>query len=330
MTSVASSKTTAPTHSFVTWYPTCGRSDAIAAALGAPSHLIHYLGFKKPLHAPLKYPAQALVTWRRLASERPAVVLVASPPVIAALVAWTYCALMGARLVIDAHTGAFADPRWRWARPLQRWLCRRALVTLVTGEHLAAEVRRWGGRAHVLATVPVELARVEPAVLGPGPHVLVVNTFSADEPLDEVSEAARRTPDVTFHVTGDLRRADAAVAAAAPENLTLTGWLSDPEYQALLAGVDVVVCLTTRDHTMQHGAYEAMAIGTPLVTSDWPLLRAVFSAGTVHVDNSSGAIAAAVRHALAAHGTLSREMAGLRARQQVAFETAITELARMG
>jgi glycosyltransferase involved in cell wall biosynthesis len=55
------------------------------------------------------------------------------------------------------------------------------------------------------------------------------------------------------------------------------------------------MCLTTRDHTMQNGAAEALYLGTPIITSDWDILREYFSRGTIHVDNSADAIAAAVR-----------------------------------
>lgn len=181
----------------------------------------------------------------------------------------------------------------------------------------------------MLATVPVEVAPAEGPVLGPGPHVLVVNTFSADEPLDEIMRAAARLPGVTFHVTGDLRRAARVLQGETPDNVRLTGWVSDPDYHGLLRGSDVVLCLTTRDHTMQHGGYEAMASRKPLVTSDWPLLREVFAAGTVHVDNSSEAIAAGLQRALDEREALSREMAVLGAQRDAAFRTAIAGLRQL-
>jgi glycosyltransferase involved in cell wall biosynthesis len=56
-----------------------------------------------------------------------------------------------------------------------------------------------------------------------------------------------------------------------------------------------VMTLTTRDHTMLRGAYEAIYQGTPVIVSDWPILREFFADGARHVDNSSTAIAEAVR-----------------------------------
>jgi hypothetical protein len=56
-----------------------------------------------------------------------------------------------------------------------------------------------------------------------------------------------------------------------------------------------VLTLTTRDHTMLRGAYEAIYQGTPVVVSDWALLRDAFPEGAVHVDNTPEGIAAGIR-----------------------------------
>jgi glycosyltransferase involved in cell wall biosynthesis len=92
----------------------------------------------------------------------------------------------------------------------------------------------------------------------------------------------------------------------------LTGFLDEPTYNALLAHADVVMCLTTRDHTMQNGAAEALYLGTPIITSDWPILREYFSRGTIHVDNSAEAIAEAVRRMQQDGSTYRSEVRQLR------------------
>ena len=56
-----------------------------------------------------------------------------------------------------------------------------------------------------------------------------------------------------------------------------------------------MLTLTTRDHTMLRGAYEAIYQGTPVIVSDWPLLRDSFDAGAIHVPNTADAIVAAIR-----------------------------------
>ena len=176
------------------------------------------------------------------------------------------------------------------------------MATIVTSEHLAREVERWGGRALVIGVVPVEFIDAAPAELGAGRHVAVINTFSQDEPLADILHAAaqcqRAGQDVTFHITGSLKHVRSRLPDELPANVRFTGWLSEQDYASLLRGVDAVLCLTKHDHTMQRGGYEAMALGQPLITSHWGILRQAFCAGTVHVDNSPRQIAAAVAQVL--------------------------------
>jgi hypothetical protein len=47
---------------------------------------------------------------------------------------------------------------------------------------------------------------------------------------------------------------------------------------------------------MQHGALEALALGRPLITSNWPLLQRTFAKGTLHVDNTSTSLIRAIKH----------------------------------
>jgi hypothetical protein len=46
---------------------------------------------------------------------------------------------------------------------------------------------------------------------------------------------------------------------------------------------------------MLRGAYEAIYQGTPVIVSNWPILRASFPYGAVHVDNTPEGIAQGVR-----------------------------------
>jgi len=120
-----------------------------------------------------------------------------------------------------------------------------------------------------------------------------VCTYSVDEPVGAVVEAARRLPDVWFSFTGDPDYAPRGFRESLPKNIRLTGFIPDGEYVSLLRAADAILVLTRDDHTMQRGGYEAVALEKPLITSAWTLLRQVFSRGTVHVDNSPEGIAQA-------------------------------------
>ena len=244
-----------------------------------------------------KYPAQALATLRLLRQARPRLIVVQSPPSFAAWTAAFYARATGAILVIDAHSDAFERSIWMSPRWITAAVARTALATLVTNRHWAERVQSWGGVSRVVSSIPTTFAPGVAPDLGDGRHVAVVNTWAPDEPLDALLAAAATVPDATFHITGRDERV-ATLDGPIPANVRFTGFLPEDRYHGLLRTADVVVCLTTRDHTMQNGASEALSHGTPIVTSDWEVLREYFAKGTAHVDNSPAGIAAGIRTVL--------------------------------
>ena len=282
----------APRVTYISWAESCSRSDHTARELGGTSHMVYAPQFgSRASTILLKYFAQWVQTARLLRKERPDAVFVMTPPLVAALPAFWYAWRHRKHIVLDAHSAAFLHPRWRRLQWLQRALCRRASTTLVHNEHIAALVQQAGGHATLVPDVPIEYAERERFPRPAGFAVAVVCSFNYDEPIREILEAAALLPDVHFFVTGNPRHLDAALAASLPPNVRLTGFLSTAAYGGLLTDADVVLTLTTRDHTMLRGAYEAIYQGTPVIVSDWPILREAFPEGAIHVANSAEAIA---------------------------------------
>ena len=281
---------------FIAWGPPAytNRTRPFAAALNIQVLHVYSTRRRGALAALVKYPYQAVATARYLLRRRPSLVFVQHPPSFTAMVAAVYGALTGAPFVIDAHSDAFDSPWWSRPRWLQRRIARRALTTVVTNEHFAELLRSGGAHASIVRDFPTDF---DPALypMGAELNVAVVATFAPDEPLGEVVAAARELPDVRFRVTGDTRREDATIPSSLPPNVELTGFLPAAEYYGLVHGSDAAMVLTTRDHTMQRGACEALSLGTPIITSDWPVLRTYFSKGTVHVDNTAAGIRDGVR-----------------------------------
>lgn len=317
---------------FVIWGPPLKgrRSLVLGTALGLDE--VAYLADDWTpglLSDPIKYPRLALRTIRLLMSRRPRVVFVQTPPTLAVWLVAAYARAAGAAFIIDAHSDAFQRSRWTRPRWLNRLVARRALATLVTDPHWAARLESDGATAMVIPDVPqVADTATDRDPLGPGFHVLVINTWASDEPLAEVLAAARQLPEVTLHVTG---RRDARFEAlgSLPSNVRFTDFLSDDAYQRLMRSVDAVACLTTRDHTMQRGACESLSSGRPIVTSDWGLLRSYFSRGTVFVDNSRDGIRDGIRQLMAHYDEYAHAIETLRAQRLAEWavrRTAIIEL----
>jgi len=274
---------------FISWIAYSRRSQLMADKFQMKLHLIHSLK-RHPFLAPLRYLLQAANTLSTLIREKPEIVFVQNPPIFAPLVVYVYAKLWGARYIIDVHTTALLARVWQWSLPLHAFLSRQAIATIVTNEHLEAMVKAWGANTFVVADIPAVLPLGKPFELKGKFSVAVINSFAPDEPLAEVLSAAASLPDVHFYITGDPLRAKKSFLQHRPENVQFTGFLPDEAYLGLLRAAQAIMVLTTHDHTMQRGACEAVSIGKPIITSNWPLLKAYFHKGTLHVDNTSRGI----------------------------------------
>lgn len=317
---------------FLVWGPPSHgpRSQVFARKLGIDAlHFVEATRRRGLLAAPFKYSAQAIKTLWLLFRKRPRIVFVQSPPSFAVLFVYIYCALMNGRFVVDAHSDALQSPYWTRPQWLYRFLARRAVTTIVTNEHFQQQINDWGGHAFVLRDIPTTFPRAGAFSFDGDFNVVVVNTFAADEPLAEVLAAAAELEDVHFYVTGKKRSAGQQIPGPVSPNVHFTGFLPNEAYYALLEGSQAVMCLTTRNHTMQRGACEALSLGKPIITSDWPLLRTYFNKGTVHVDNTTAGIGQGVQQMKGEYGRYQTGIKQLQAAQQQEWQSKITLLTRL-
>lgn len=314
---------------FLVWGPPSHgpRSKVLARELGIEAlQYVHATARRGWVAAPYKYSYQTLATMHLLMQQRPQVVFVQTPPSPAVLIVYLYCKLTGARYVIDAHSDALQRRIWMWPRWLHRLLARNAVATIVTNEHHQAQIQRMGGQAFILRDIPTHFdANGEYPMYG-NFNVVVVNTFAHDEPLTELLEAAQELPDIHFYVTGKKARARPELLACAAPNVHFTDFLPDELYYTVLSTAQAVMCLTTRDHTMQRGACEALSLGKPIITSDWPLLRTYFHSGTVHVPNTADGIRQGVRTMQEHYSQYQAEIKDLQRDQQVEWRGKVQAL----
>jgi glycosyltransferase involved in cell wall biosynthesis len=165
-------------------------------------------------------------------------------------------------------------------------------MTIVTNSPLKDLCNKWGGRSEVLPdklpdmSVPagsyanlIRDARKK--------SVMAVTTFSSDEPVDEIIEAASILgTDFDLYFTGNYYNflKSKGQEYAPPSNVTFTGFISEADYRALMSLVDVVIVLTTKDLILNCGAYEAVSANKPLVLSKTETLMSYFKKGALFVD----------------------------------------------
>lgn len=250
-----------------------------------------------PRRGALRYAQLIPRTVVLLLRRRVDVLLVQNPSLILATLAVLLRPLLRYRLVVDAHNEAiepYINPQ-PWVRKLAYWVIRHSYLTIVTNRHLARVVESVGGRPFVLPDrVPSPPESTATAPLRAGFNLVLIATYACDEPIGAVLEAVRGLP-VHLYVTGNASKLDAALARTLPENVTLTGFLPEEEYWGLLRAVDAVIDLTTMDNCLVCGAYEALALGKPMVLSRNAAAEELFGGAALYVDNSIGGIREAIR-----------------------------------
>lgn len=253
--------------------------------------------------------------WRTadcLVRRRPRLVVVQCPSVMLGFFTALLKPLLGFTFVADLHNEAVRpfSISSRIYDAMLAFIHRRADLCIVTNANLSPTVERAGGRVFVL---PDKLPDLHPR-----PHVasastqtvVFVCTYAADEPFREVIDAARLLDaSVSVFVTGNYKKVE---RLHPPENVYLTGFVSERDYVALLQMADVIVDLTSIDDCLVCGAYEAVALGKPLVTSDTKALRTYFHRGAAYTKHDSRSIAAAIAYALNHTEQLASESRALR------------------
>lgn len=313
---------------FIAWSPTPGRAHEIANALGGEARCWYDLGIVDKRLVPVRYFVSAWRTIAFLASRRPAAVIATTPPVFPALIAWTYCRLARAPLIVDSHplTYGFSSSRaLKLMRPASEWVVARAEAAMVTDE-LAPHVRQIGGHPVVVHEAPPEWLPAPPVGRRARPQILFVTIFASDEPVSAVLDAARLTPEVDILVTGDIRKmsSDHAESGVA-ENVRFVGFLDQKKYVAAIKDCDIVMALTDRREAVSRVASEAVWAQRPLIASDWPITVRLFP-HAVRVDNSPESIAAGIRRAVRDMGQLESAATAARQRQLDRWNAQLSDL----
>ena len=302
---------------FLNWHHNIRRSETIASELGCPVAYVYSssASVPGPVRLPVRYARQALTTWRLLEERRPRLVLVTNPPVVAPLIVWAWSALRGAHWVLDNHSGTFLDPHWRWALPIQRWLARRALRSVVLNND---ELRMSEDPNASVVLVPDGVPHFEQAKVGRSPGdpftVVVVCGEWRNEPVTESLEACALLPEVRFLLTGDADQLPESVRAPATANVEFTGYLRGEEYAECLRSSDAGMVLSLRND-LSAGAFECLGMGLPMILSDWPNPREHFEEAAVFVDCDAAAIAEGVSRVRNSYPGMRRNVESVRRRR---------------
>lgn len=318
---------------FVSWIDYHGRSQSFVDNLNMVSIYIKRSRFKPKILLPIRYLVNFIETFLRLFEESPTCIIVMSPPIFAVISVYVYAVLTRTSFVVDNHSGAFESWKWKWSIPILRFVCQRANFVLVTNVVHFELVKSWNSRPMIVGNPPPVIPEITQERLHKlslvSPSVAVINTYSRDEALDEIVDAARLCQDVTFYVTGEKRKAESEILSGLPANVILTDWLDDDEYWGVLKSSNIILTLINQENTILQGGWEAMYLNQPLVTSDTIALRDYFHKGAVFVHNERKSILAGIRYALKNETDLREEMKKLRVERTQEWSVNIKVLSQL-
>jgi glycosyltransferase involved in cell wall biosynthesis len=144
-------------------------------------------------------------------------------------------------------------------------------------------------------------------------NIAYICTFSDDEPYRQVIESAKYLPkDVTIYITGNSNKLNPEIKQMTPENIVFTGFISEREYWELLSSVDVIIALTDRQNCLLCGAYEAVAVGKPIILTSTTALKQFFHKGCVYTLNDERSISRGILNALSNIQTLLDDISALK------------------
>lgn len=274
------------------------RSRELAEAFGAD-----YVALLHPGKRYVRYPLLSLRTIRHIYKFRPQLVFCQNPSIVLTALLCVLKPWFKFWLVVDRHsnfkfsTRASFNPIWVTFHFLSDFTLKIANLTIVTNSFLKEYIEERGGKAFVLQDKIPNLAKSKKVSLKGSVNFVFISTFSPDEPITEIVEAARGI-NKNFHVyiTGKYKNYKniGHLLATLPENVTLTGFLPEIEYQELLSSSDVIIVITDQEYTLTCGAYEAVSLEKPMILGNTQTIKEYFYKGAVYVDPTRKAVIAGI------------------------------------
>lgn len=263
----------------------------------------------------LKHPILLIKSWFTIHSIRPKTLIVQNPSIFLTLLVCIIKSVYKYYLIVDAHNAGLS-PLNKFLNKflfVYQYLQKRADITIVTNEALAYIVKKNGGNPYVLPDRIPSSPKVMNKTLKGKKNIMFICTFAGDEPYEEVIKSASKfNNDVVFYITGSYEKIESNLINNASSNVVFTGFLPENEYWNLLYSVNLSIDLTLKENCLVCGAYESIAVETPMVLSDTSALMTFFYKGTVFSNNDADSITTAIKKCFTIENKLRQEIKELK------------------
>jgi glycosyltransferase involved in cell wall biosynthesis len=272
------------------------RSRELAKAINA--ELIVY---ENALPRLISLANKALLTILFIFKHKPRVLIIQNPSIILGFLASILRLIFAYKLIVDRHTNfrigkcIGLNPRSLVHAFFSRFNIKYSDLTIVTNEFLRLYVEKHGGNGFVLQDKLPTLDHKNTSVELQGDvNIVFICTYANDEPVKEVIKAGEYLPQsIYIYITGnpDPKK----VGEIRSSNIILTGFLNQQDYDGLLCKADILMDFTNLEWCLVCGAYEAISLEKPLITSDTLALKDFLEDAAVYTDHSPKSIAGSIK-----------------------------------
>jgi glycosyltransferase involved in cell wall biosynthesis len=156
--------------------------------------------------------------------------------------------------------------------------------------------------------------------------VTIINTYSQDEPLDNLIKCAQNMPDIKFYITGDVKKDKKHLSWNKYTNIQFVGFICDEDYFDLLNKSDLIVVLTTQDYTLLCGGYEGLSLQKPMILSDKQPIKKYYTKGVLFTNNSPSDIQIKILEAIRKMKELQLQIENLKKEKEFEWNNKYSEL----
>lgn len=270
----------------------------------------------------IRYLISIYKTINIIRKEQPEIIFSQNPSIVLAITSLVSGYFFQKIVIIDAHNSGLSplEGKHPWLTSVFMWINCKADIVLVTNKSLAGEVRKYRGKAFVFPDPIPEIECPEKKDQLPVQeknsrtyNLVMVCSWSDDEPILEFFKAANTlNHNIVVWITGKGTPYIEKHGLKVPENIRLTGFLSQKDYDELLCKSDAVIVLTKRENCLVCGAYEAVSAGKPILLSAKKALQDHFYKGTVFTDNAPESISKSITSLVQQKSRLQEEISTLR------------------
>jgi hypothetical protein len=284
----------------IAWAPFSPTLVEVGSLVGGRVVFLNVL-FGKKVAAPLRYAFLALRTISLLGRHRPRVALAQNPPIFLPVLLVLTKPLYRFKLIIDHHAiwsiKTLRQPLLsQGIAALERFASRHANSNMSPNNNWTRELRARGATDAFTyhdfipkSTTISHKDREWTANPLPPHHFLVIAAHGGhpQELLEEEIAAVSGLQDYLLIITGKREKLGHRIARLGPKsNVIYPGYLNEASYEALKRSADVALSLSTEINTVPHAIHEYLAYGIPTIVLKDSLLRSLFDAAIVEIDDA--------------------------------------------